>query len=116
MEFFSLVFLMDSVNYYSFGGLLDVSGSYSLIMNGYQNGFDLLFFYFFVFILGGSGFVRKLYDDCFSIIVEDFQIKCEYMFNLMFKRLCLVCGDIVFGYYYGVVLCEVCKVFFKRII
>lgn len=32
------------------------------------------------------------------------------------EKWCVVCSDSVFGYYYGVNICEGCKSFFKRIV
>lgn len=63
--------LTDSVNHHSPGGSSDASGSYSSTMNGHQNGLDSPPLYPSAPILGGSGPVRKLYDDCSSTIVED---------------------------------------------
>ncbi|KAI2521458.1 ESRRG isoform 21, partial [Pan troglodytes] len=67
--------LTDSVNHHSPGGSSDASGSYSSTMNGHQNGLDSPPLYPSAPILGGSGPVRKLYDDCSSTIVEDPQTK-----------------------------------------
>ena len=63
--------LTDSVNHHSPGGSSDASGSYSSTMNGHQNGLDSPPLYPSAPILGGSGPVRKLYDDCSSTTVED---------------------------------------------
>lgn len=113
-ESFSSFSGIDVFSYYSFSGLFDVSGGFGLVLGVYVNGLDSSFMFVGVGLGGIS--CRKSYEDCVSGIMEDSVIKCEYMFNVIFKRLCFVCGDIVFGYYYGVVFCEVCKVFFKRII